>query len=598
MEKFKNLGLSELSIQAIESKGFEEPTEIQEKVIPILLQKKINVIAQAQTGTGKTAAFGLAFIEQLTAKKSKVPQALVLVPTRELALQVAEEINSLKGEKDFSIVPVYGGQSINLQLRQFKRGVDIVIGTPGRIIDHLERGTLIIDKLDFFVLDEADEMLNMGFIDDIDKIFSKTNNDKRLLLFSATMPERIINLVKKYIPEYELLKTKEVNVQEELINQIYFEVYENDKFEALCRIIDSEKNFYGLVFCRTKVDVDKISSRLKHRGYNADSLHGDIQQNQREYILKNFKNKSTTILVATDVAARGIDILNLTHVINFALPYDPESYIHRIGRTGRAGNEGTAITFVTPEEYKRLYFIKRITKSDITKQNIPDVKDVISIKKENIKNEINEIIRNENIDYYKDFVDDIVGDTDKIDFIAALLKYSFSDALDISNYSKIKAILKDKRDYITSNNTRLFLTTGRKDNMTPIKLIRIIEKECDIPGKLIRNIDIFDSFSFITVPLQEAEVILKLFKRKTKKTNFIVKKALERKKVSNIPDNRKNFKSKKPGKFKERNIKKSFSDFNKSKIKSNNTVQTSKPKLPKKNNKNDDDDDSFTPTFL
>lgn len=530
MQKFKLLGLSESSLKAIEKKGFEEPTEIQEKVIPALLNTEEHVIAQAQTGTGKTAAFGLSFIEKLIPQKNKTPQAIVLVPTRELALQVSEEINSLKGEKDFKIVPVYGGQSITLQLRQFKKGVDIVIGTPGRVIDHLQRKSLILSELKFLVLDEADEMLNMGFIEDIDKILAETNEDKRVLLFSATMPPRIIDLVKKYIPKYTLLKTKHEQITTELINQIYFEVYENDKFEALCRIIDSETTFYGLIFCRTKIDVDVIASRLKHRGYNAESLHGDIQQKQREYILKNFKEKVSNILVATDVAARGIDIINLTHVINFSLPYDPESYIHRIGRTGRAGNEGTAITFVTPEEYKRLYFIKRITKADINKKSIPDVNKIINIKKASIKKTISDVIKNDDISYYKEFADTFIGEYDNKDVIAALLKHSFSDVLDSNNYGEIKEISKNKKDFLAAGKTRLFLTAGRKDDLTPIKLIKIIEKECNIPGKIIRNIDIFDSFSFITVPFHEAELILQLFKRRSKSAGFIAKKALDRKK--------------------------------------------------------------------
>ena len=277
---FNDLGLSASVLEAINKKGFEEPTAIQAMTIPVMLRDDANIIAQAQTGTGKTAAFGLPLIEMIQAD-SRTVQALILVPTRELAIQVSEEIHSLKGKKDIRTVPIYGGQSIDQQLRRLKKGVHIVVGTPGRIIDHLNRKTLRIGQIEHLIFDEADEMLNMGFIEDMEEIMKHTNPDKRTLLFSATMPKRITDLARKYMDGYELLKVKE-QLTTNLTEQIYFEVKASDKFEALCRIIDIEEDFYGLVFCRTKMDVDSVASHLIDRGYDAEAIHGDISQAQRE----------------------------------------------------------------------------------------------------------------------------------------------------------------------------------------------------------------------------------------------------------------------------------------------------------------------------
>ena len=289
------------------------------------------------------------------------------------------QYNSLKGNKKLHIVPIYGGQAIELQLRSLKKGVDVVVGTPGRVLDHIRRKTMNLQEISYLVLDEADEMLNMGFIDEVEKIMKATNPEKRTMLFSATMPKEILRIAKKYMGKYEFVAVEKETLTVNLTDQIYFEVATSDKFDALCRIIDIEHEFYGLVFCRTKVDVDKIAKHLVDRGYDADALHGDISQYQRELILNKFKKKRTNILVATDVAARGIDIVELSHVINYSLPQDPESYVHRIGRTGRAGKEGTAITFVTPEEYRRLLFIKRIAKTEIRKEKLPRIKDIINM---------------------------------------------------------------------------------------------------------------------------------------------------------------------------------------------------------------------------
>jgi ATP-dependent RNA helicase DeaD len=389
---FSELGLSSTMLVSLEKKGFEKPTPIQEQVIPFLLHGKHNIIGQAATGTGKTAAFGIPLLEKLHVLR--YPQALILVPTRELAIQVAEEINSLQATlKDkLSVVPIYGGQSYPIQINALKRGVDIVVGTPGRIIDHLNRRTLKLQDISYLILDEADEMLNMGFIEAIEEIFQQTNKEKKVLLFSATMPKVILNVAKKYMGDYQLVSVKTAQMTTTQTTQLYFEVRESDKFEALCRIIDIEPDFYGIVFCKTKVDCDFVANKLNERGYQAQGLHGDVQQKQREKILTIFKGKKVSILVATDVAARGIDVNDITHVINYSLPQDTESYVHRVGRTGRAGKTGKAITFVTPQEYKRMIFIQRITKTDIQKGNIPSAEDIMQARRMKLKNDVQAVL--------------------------------------------------------------------------------------------------------------------------------------------------------------------------------------------------------------
>lgn len=354
---FNDFNLSAEMVAALAEKGFTTPSPIQALVIPEFLREKANIIGQAQTGTGKTAAFGIPIIETIT--KSGSIKAIVLTPTRELAVQVCEEMYSLIGKRDLRISAVYGGASIENQVRNIKRGSDIIVGTPGRVMDLMERGVINLRNLEFFVLDEADEMLNMGFVEDIEKILQTTNPEKKMLFFSATMPSSILQIAKKYMGQFKTLKVENKEVTTKLTEQIYFEVREGDKFEALCRVLDFEQDFFGIIFCRTKIEVDEVSKHLKNRSYAVDSLHGDITQSQRTKTLAEFKEKIVNILVATDVAARGIDVNNLTHVINYSIPQEAESYVHRIGRTGRAGQKGIAITFVTPREMSRLGMIKK-----------------------------------------------------------------------------------------------------------------------------------------------------------------------------------------------------------------------------------------------
>ncbi len=516
-KKFNELGLSAKVLEAINKKGFEEPTIIQAITIPVMLKDDTNIIAQAQTGTGKTAAFGLPLLEMVK-PNSKTVQALILVPTRELAIQVSEEINSLKGSNTIKIAPIYGGQSIDQQLRRLKKGVHIVVGTPGRVIDHLTRKTLKLEGIEHLVIDEADEMLNMGFIDDVEEIMKYTNSNKRTLLFSATIPNKIKNLASKYMEGYELLTVKKERLTTNLTEQIYFEVKVSDKFEALCRIIDIEDNFYGLVFCRTKSDVDSVVTHLKDRGYDAEAIHGDFSQPQREKTLNNFKKQRINILVATDVAARGIDVSNLTHVINYALPQDPDSYVHRIGRTGRAGNEGTAITFITPSEYKRLMFIQRIAKTDIKKSKIPRVKDIIKAKKKKINDDLAAALKEKIDSHYNNWAEKLLNKNEPLKILAALLNYCFEDDLSPDSYGEIKEIGAAKGTQLDlQGKARLFVALGKKDKITAKKLVELIMSRVAIKSRQISDIQVMDKFSFLTVPFEKAEKIVISFKEKGKR---------------------------------------------------------------------------------
>ena len=527
IDKFKQLGLSEKVIDAISKKGFEEPTPIQTLTIPVILRDDTNIIVQAQTGTGKTAAFGLPLIEMVDVKQKSV-QAMIVTPTRELAIQVSEEISSLKGNSGIQIVPIYGGQSIDQQLRRLKKGVHIVVGTPGRVIDHLNRKTLNLSDIAYLILDEADEMLNMGFIDDMEEIMKHTNPGKKTLLFSATIPARIKALASKYMAGYEFITVAKQLPTVSLTEQIYYEVQSTDKFEALCRIIDIEEDFYGLVFCRTKNDVDEVVSHLIERGYDADFIHGDISQSQREKTLDRFKKKKINVLVATDVAARGLDVSNLSHVINYALPHDPESYVHRIGRTGRAGKQGTAITFITPSEYKRLMFIQRIAKTDIKKLKIPNVKDIIKAKTRKINEDIS-AIKSEEIDAnYYNWAKKLLENNNTTEILAKILNYSFDDKLNPGLYNEIEDLSGKNRKIEMEGRTRLFVALGKKDKISPSKLVRFIFENTGVRKSAIDQVEVYDDFSFVTVPYKEAKTILGIFQKRSGKRRSLIVKAREK----------------------------------------------------------------------
>ena len=460
---FRELGLSDILLEALDKKGFKEPTPIQLATIPTVLQDQRDIIGQAATGTGKTAAFGLPIIDMIDSQSKNI-DVLVMSPTRELTLQVANELNILKGEKKLVVTPIYGGQSLEKQKQQLKKVNNIIIGTPGRLMDHLRGKKLDLSNVQYVVLDEADEMLNSGFIEDIEFILSKTNVDRRTLLFSATMPGPILKLAKTVMKEFVTIETKKEEMDMSRVSQTFYELREADKLEALCRLIDVEEDFYGLVFCRTKRDVDMINEKMISRGYNTEAMHGDLSQFQRERVLQKFRKKICKMLIVTDVAARGLDIDSLTHVINYALPQDPESYVHRSGRTGRAGKSGKVISLITPAEFRKLNFIKKISKIDVEKGDLPKVEKIIQNRKTRIKNSIQKEIDQGLEKEFYEFANDILGQNSLEDSIAGILKVAFKSELAEKNYADIKAPQRDGRKSFSKRGSNRFREFNRDRN--------------------------------------------------------------------------------------------------------------------------------------
>jgi len=576
LEEFEQLGLSSESLIALEKKGFEKPSDIQRECIPLLLKEKTDVIGQAQTGTGKTAAFGLPILEMLSSESHFV-QALVLTPTRELAIQVCEEISSLRGNRKSVILPIYGGASMSDQLRALRHKVDVVVGTPGRIMDHLERGTLDLSNIKVAVLDEADEMLDMGFIEDIEHILEQTNNDKRMLCFSATMPQPILKLATRFMPHYKLVRIENESPTTDLTTQIYYETRQADKLEVLYRVIEINKDFYGLVFCRTKASCDQIGARLIDKGYNAEILHGDLSQKMRELILHKMKEHVITILVATDVAARGIDIQDLTHVINYDLPGDPESYIHRIGRTGRAGKMGKAITFVTRSDTRKFAFIQKVTKSDIQKQKIPTVQEIQKAKKEKIEEELIAYVNDEkelkekNKKVYQELTLKLLeSGKPHEEIISTILAYHYKKELDVTklkNIREMEGTLMPQRGRTNSSRrrdnsndstgfsdfddvyddderkgrnsresagfagldnegfARLFIARGEKDGLNEKALVAYLYDNAGTRKEEIRDIEVHDNFSFISTSYPVAEHLINVFESHANGGRPIIQKA-------------------------------------------------------------------------
>jgi len=421
-QTFDKFGLSETMLQSIADMGFEEATMIQSESIPILLQGN-DVIGHAQTGTGKTAAFAIPIIEKID-MKSKNVQAIILCPTRELVIQVTEEFRKLAKYKEaFSVVPIFGGQEIDRQFKSLKKFPQVVIGTPGRVMDHLNRRTLNLKDVKFVVLDEADEMLDMGFREDIEYILRDTTDEKQTIMFSATLPDAIIKLMKTYQKNPIRIDVTHQQSNAPKIEQYYFEIKESSKTEALARLLDLHNIKLALVFCNTKSGVDILVENLKTRGYFAEGLHGDMNQRQREKIMNGFKTGIIEVLVATDVAGRGIDVNNIEAVFNFDLPQDEEDYIHRIGRTGRAGKTGIAFSFVTTRQIQKLKSIERINNIKLIRHQIPTIDDLDATRFNQLRDQLIQIIEKENLKKFLALVEEIIGDDySSIDVAAALLK--------------------------------------------------------------------------------------------------------------------------------------------------------------------------------
>jgi len=417
---FKDLNLSKGVLKSIKAMGYIEPTEIQMQAIPLIMQGK-DIIGQARTGTGKTAAFGIPLVE-LVDRNQKTLQAMVLCPTRELAVQIADELKRIALlTEGLSITAVYGGRAMGQQTQELESGTQIVVGTPGRIMDHIERGALNMDNIRIMVLDEADEMLNMGFREDIGRILELTSGDRQTLLFSATMPKTILKLTDEYMREPEHIKVSKKEMTVPGVEQYYFELKESSKVEVLHRLIDIENIRSALVFCNTKKDVDKVLVKLRSHGHTADVLHGDIRQNVRERTVEKLRDEDIGILIATDVAARGLDIENIEVVFNYDMPQEIETYVHRIGRTARAGRPGLAYSFVTKNEIGKLTAIQRYTKTEITKKDIPTIKDAETAREAQVAEKVKTSIRTGNLNKYDEWVGKLVAEGSDYRQIAAAL---------------------------------------------------------------------------------------------------------------------------------------------------------------------------------
>ena len=493
---FARLGLIEPLLQSIRELGFEEPTPIQRQAIPLLLEGR-DVIAQAQTGTGKTAAFALPLLQRLAVGDRSV-QALILSPTRELAVQVAGQVHALGRHLEVSVLPIYGGQPIERQLRALRFGVQVVIGTPGRILDHLRRGSLNLEYVTTLVLDEADEMLDMGFEEEIEEIVGKLSDDRQTSLFSATIPPRIAALGRRYLqtPTRVSIGAEKLTVPQ--IKQTYYEVAPRAKLDALSRILDMEAPGAAIIFCRTKRDVDEIGEALMARGYPAETLHGDLSQPMRDRVMRRFREGQAELLVATDVAARGLDIEHVSHVINFNIPEDPEQYVHRIGRTARAGRTGDAITLVTPREMRWLREIERLIRKKIRPARVPTAGDIAAKRLEVTKAAIARAIREGGLDPYLMAVEDLASDGDLTQVAAATLKLVM-ERDGAGARPVVTAMDGDAAQGVEAGMQRLFIDVGRKQGIRPSDIVGVIANEAGIPGSDIGAIDIYDNFTFVEV---------------------------------------------------------------------------------------------------
>ena len=511
MKTFEELGVSPEIRRAIEEMGYEQPMPVQEEVIPYLLGENNDVVALAQTGTGKTAAFGLPLIQKINVN-NRIPQSLILCPTRELCLQIAGDLNDYSKYTDgLRVLPVYGGSSIESQIRALKRGVHIIVATPGRLLDLMERKTVSLSTIHNVVMDEADEMLDMGFREDIETILVKIPEEHQTLLFSATLSPEILDITKRFQknPEFIKIVRKELTVPN--IEQYYFDVKEKTKLDALCRIIDVYDPKLAMVFCNTKKRVDDLVEMLQGRGYFAEGLHGDLKQAQRDKVMQKFRNGTIEILVATDVAARGIDVDDIDVVFNYDVPQDEEYYVHRIGRTGRAGKAGKAFTFCVGKEIYKLRDIMRYTKTKIQQQKLPTLSDVEEMKTNIYLEKIKGIIEEGHLTKYIHLVDRLMEeDYTSIDIAAALLKDHLSDvnADDIDALDDINLGGTELYGGKGEKMVRLFINAGKKSKIRAKDIVGAIANEAGIPGKTLGEIAIFDEYTFVDVPNEFVRDIL------------------------------------------------------------------------------------------
>lgn len=515
MSSFRDYAIASEILKAIDEMGFTEPSEIQAQALPVLLDYTGDFIGQAQTGTGKTAAFGIPLLQKLD-KTSKDVQAIILAPTRELAIQISEELKKLSKFKHLKILPIYGGQDIGVQIRAIKQGVQIVVGTPGRVVDHLHRQTLNLSKIQNFILDEADEMLDMGFLEEIEEILSNVGPQRSIWLFSATLSREIRTIADRFMSEPEEIRIQRKTATTEKTEELYYTVRRHNKFEALCRLIDHTRYMYGIIFCQTKSDTAEVAEKLVQKGFKAEALHGDMSQAQREHVMRKFKSKGLRLLVATDVAARGIDVNDLTHVINYSLPQESESYIHRIGRTGRAGKTGIAITLVSPEEQYKLRRLEGTTRKKIIKSNIPTLEEIMETTIDRTIGEFEDALSNpKGFDRYFSRVDPILKkySAEQIaqGFVTLLCreileKYEDGKELNVpDNFGQSSSRPPGKRDQMIE----LSINLGQRDNLQTGTLIGRICNIAGIEGRKIGRVFIQDDRTTFKIDPEVADVVIR-----------------------------------------------------------------------------------------
>ncbi|MDO4925711.1 MAG: DEAD/DEAH box helicase [Turicibacter sp.] len=507
---FKDLALSPEILKAIEEIGYVKPSPIQAEAIPVVLSGK-DIIGQAQTGTGKTAAFMLPILEKIDPKNRNV-QALVLCPTRELAVQVHEESKKFaRNMRDVHILSIYGGQSYDPQIRALKKGVQIVVGTPGRVMDHMRRGTLKLENLKMLVLDEADEMLNMGFKDDIEEILEKTPDSRQTVMFSATMAREIMNIAKTYQKSPEIVKVVSEELSNKKIDQYFVEVRRQDRVHAMIRCIDMMGLTSSIVFTNTKREVDELVSKLQEEGYVTEGLHGDLKQAQRDRVMNSFRRKNVNILVATDIAARGIDVSNVEAVFNYDIPLNEENYVHRIGRTGRAGMTGLSITFVFGKDMFRIRRIEEYTKTKMSKMPIPTVEQIQEKRSTNVIEDVISNLEGQDFTKENELIVAILEKGYSLEQVAAgLLRMNIGQST--KEYAPIEEVTsggKPKGKGMRKNEVRLFVNVGSKQKVKAKDFVGMLTKKSDIPARAIGDIDVYKKFSFINVDKAHANAIIR-----------------------------------------------------------------------------------------
>jgi len=511
MSKFQQLGLEDILVQAITDMGFETPTEVQEKTIPILLEQETDLVSLAQTGTGKTAAFGFPMLQKINVE-SRTTQGLILSPTRELCMQIATEIRNYgKYVNGLNVVAIYGGASITDQAKQIKKGAQIIVATPGRLKDMIGRRMIDISKIDYCVLDEADEMLNMGFYEDITEILSHSPKDKSTWLFSATMPKEVSAIAKKFMNDPVEITVGTKNTGTKNVSHEYYLVNARDRYQALKRLADTNPDIFSLIFCRTKRDTQKVAELLIEDGYNAAALHGDLSQNQRDMVMKSFRSRQIQMLVATDVAARGIDVEDITHVINYQLPDELEVYTHRSGRTGRAGKTGISMVIVSKSEQRKIRAIEKSIQKQFIKKDIPSGMEICEIQLFHLANKVKNTDVNHEIDVYLPRINEVLQDFTKEELIKKVFSVEFTRFYNYYRKAKDLNIAAGSggadKEY-TKNSVRYFVNLGRKDDLEWMDLKDMVRELTDLGKDDVFHVDTMDTFSFFNTDEKYMEKVL------------------------------------------------------------------------------------------